>query len=128
MRYIKYIGLSHGRMITAGDWRSVGINGETVVWNAQNGFAVPLDRLTEDQIRKAIDPDQNFVITADDELFVPTPQPRDMVPAEAAKAAESPVDVVAMANDGAEAVVNHSGAFPTVPDVMTDPTPAKRGR
>lgn len=109
-RWIKYIGLSHGRMITARDWLSVGINGETVVWNAQNGFAVPLDRLTEEQVRKAIDPDPAFVITGDDEDFTPTPQTRDMVPSEAAQAAENPVDMVALANQDAVAVVDRSEA------------------
>lgn len=81
-------------MITANDWRSVGIQADTVVWNAQNGFAVPLDVLSEDQIRKAIEPDQGFVITGADEDFTPQPQNMDMTPAQAAQNVESPVNVV----------------------------------
>ena len=67
MRYVRYIGLAHQRQITAADWRTVGINADTVVWNAFNGFAVPLEMLTDEQIRKAIEPDQNFVITGEGE-------------------------------------------------------------
>lgn len=110
MRYVKYVGLSHQRMITANDWRSVRIAADTTVWNAQNGFAVPLDRFTEDQIRKAIDPDPNFVITGDDEDFTPVAENRDMVPAEHAQAVAAPVDVVDMANAGAVASTDDSGA------------------
>lgn len=71
MRYVKYVGLAHERQITAADWRSVGIAGDAVVWNAYNGFAVPLDAFTDDQIRKAIENDSTFVITGDDEDFQP---------------------------------------------------------
>lgn len=113
MRYIKYVGLSHRRMISASDWRSVGIAGDTVVWDASNGFAVPLDVLTEDQIRKAIEPDAGFVITGGDEDFTPAPQTRDMTPAEVAQATEAPVDVVALADAGpnvSEDVSRASGA------------------
>lgn len=86
MRHVKYVGLSHQRIITATDWRMVGLHGETVVWNAQNGFSVPLDRLTEDQIRKAIEPDASFIITDDQPVHHTT----DMVPAEADQAAQNP--------------------------------------
>jgi hypothetical protein len=110
MRYVKYVGLSHQRMITAHDWQGVRITADTAVWNAHNGFAVPLDRFTEDQIRKAIDPDPNFVITGDDEDFTPVAQNRDMVPAEHAQAVAAPVDVVDMANTGAVASTDDSGA------------------
>lgn len=110
MRYIKYVGLSHQRMITSGDWRSVGISADTVVWSAHNGFAVPADSFTEDQIRKAIDPDPNFVMTGDDEEFKPVFQTRDMVPAEATQAAENPVDVVAYVGGDSTASPTDSGA------------------
>lgn len=76
MRYVKYIGPAHARQITARDWAGVGIQADTVVWIPQNGFAVPLDQFSEDQIRKAIDPDPMLVITGegdDEEEFVPTP-------------------------------------------------------
>jgi hypothetical protein len=71
MRYVKYIGPSHVRQITARDWAGVGIQADTVMWMPQNGFAVPLDSLTEDQIRKAIEPDPYLVITGEDEDFTP---------------------------------------------------------
>jgi hypothetical protein len=108
MRYVKYIGLAHQRMITPGDWRTVGVNGETAVWNAQNGFSVPLDRFSEDQIRKAIEPDANFIITDD----TPTPQPRDMVPAEAAQAAQADGPAVPVDEDPATPSVDDSEALP----------------
>lgn len=110
MRYVKYVGLSHQRMITAHDWQGVRINADAVVWNAQNGFAVPLDRFTEDQIRKAIEPDPHFVITGADEDFEPVAQNRNMVPAEHAQAVADPVDVVALANGDAGASTTASGA------------------
>ena len=110
MRYVKYIGLSHQRMITAHDWRGVGITADTVMWSAHNGFAVPLDHFSDDQIRKAIDTDDSFIITKDDEDFTPVPQTRDMVPAEHAQTVENPVDVVTMANGGAEPSTDDSGA------------------
>jgi len=120
MRYVKYIGLAHVRQITAQDWRSVGINGDTVSWSAYNGFAVPLDSLTEDQISKAIDPDPEFVITGADEDFTPQPQRTDMTPSQLDQTVQNPVDVVAMANadtDGSTANSEPStapgGAAPT---------------
>lgn len=79
MRYVRYVGLSHVRQISAADWRRAGLNGETVQWDAFNGFAVPLDRFSEDQIRKAIEPDPTFMIT--NEEFEPdTTATRDMTP------------------------------------------------
>ena len=96
MRYVKYIGPSHIRQITTADWRSVGITGDPVVWSAQNGFAVPLDVFTDDQVLKAIDDDPYLVITGGDEDFTPTPQQRDMTPAQVVQATENPVDVVGM--------------------------------
>lgn len=109
MRYVKYVGLSHRRMITSGDWRSVGITGDTVVWEASNGFAVPLDQFTEDQIRKAIDTDDSLVITGDDEDFTPKPLPGNMTPAQATQAVENPVDVLALANGDADVSTDDSG-------------------
>lgn len=110
MRYVKYVGLAHRRMITAQDWRGVGINGQTVVWEGSNGFAVPLDQFTDDQIRKAIDPDNSLVITGDDEEFVPQPVAGTMTPAQATQAVENPVNVVDMANGGGNVSTDESGA------------------
>jgi hypothetical protein len=72
MRYVRYVGLAHVRQITADDWRRSGLNGDTVQWDAFNGFAVPLDQFNDDQIRKAIESDSSFIITGDeDEEFEP---------------------------------------------------------
>lgn len=98
MRYVTYIGLAHVRQITARDWRSVGINADTAVWSAQNGFAVPLDQFTDDQVRKAFDQDPEFVVTGPDEDFTPKPQAADMTPSALAQTTETPVDVVGWAN------------------------------
>lgn len=116
MRYVKYIGPSHIRQITTQDWRSVGIQADTMVWTAQNGFAVPLDSLTEDQIRVAIEPDQYFVITGDeDEEFVPTPQRADMTPAQLEQVTTEPVDVVDVMEGRQEIVRDDSGDAKVVP-------------
>jgi hypothetical protein len=124
MRYVRYIGLAHIRQITASDWRSVGLTGDTVVWSAFNGFAVPLDSLTEDQIHKAIDNDPEFVITGegddDNEEFTPQPQTRDMTPSALQQVTENPVDVLGMANGAdnvsmanSEPLAAPGGASPT---------------
>lgn len=126
MRYVKYIGPSHQRGITAVDWRSVGINAETVFWNAQNGFALPLDRFTEDQLVKAIYPDQFFIVTGEDEHFTPVHQTRDMTPSEAAQAAESPVDVLDMVGGVPDDSVTGSGPSSTAPG--TRPSAVSTGR
>ncbi|MET0418700.1 MAG: hypothetical protein ABW022_22015 [Actinoplanes sp.] len=81
MRYVKYIGPSHRRGITADDWKTVGINGETVWWEGRNGFAVPLEQFTDEQIKKAIDPDPFLVVVGEDED--PKTFNRDLTPAEA---------------------------------------------
>lgn len=105
MRYVKYIGPSHRRMITAEDWRTVGVTADTVVWSAFNGFAVPLDQFSDDQVRKAIHPDSFLIITGEDEEdgdeeFTPTIQTHDMTPDQLVQTVENPVDVVTLANTG----------------------------
>lgn len=98
MRYVRYIGLAHIRQITARDWASVGIQADPVVWSAQNGFAVPLDQFTDNQVIKAFDPDPEFVVTGGDEEFTPKPQATDMTPSALAQTTETPLDVVGWAN------------------------------
>lgn len=71
MRYVRYIGPAHVREISARDWRSIGIDAPSVQWGGFNGWAVPLDTLTEDQIRKGIEHDPQFVITGDGADFDP---------------------------------------------------------
>lgn len=113
MRYVQYIGLSHVRHLSVTDWRSVGINGDAVQWDARNGFAVPLDQFTDEQIRKAIEPDPNFVITGEeDDEFEPTPQRMDMTPAQLDQAVNAPVDVLDMANGGPIVSTALSDGFP----------------
>src|SRR4051812_17532067 len=119
MRYVKYIGPSHARVITANDWRGVGIGADTVVWSAHNGFAVPLDSPTEDQIRKAINDDPELIITGDDEDFTPKPQTRDMTPAQLVQNTETPVDVVATLNGDADASPARSEASGAPSDTNT---------
>lgn len=122
MRYIRYVGLAHIRQITAQDWRSVGITADPVVWSGRNGFAVAVDSLTEDQIRKAIDPDPSFVITGegDEGDFTPAPQTIDMTPSQLDQAVNNPVDVLDLANAGSDASQTGSGPTPTRPTEMTD--------
>lgn len=115
MRYVKYIGPSHIRHITARDWRSVGINADSVVWSAQNGFAVPADQFSDDQIRKAIDPDQYLVLTGDDEDFIPQPQTQDMTPAQVTQVAQTPLDVVAVLEGDQIVSRDESGASQVAP-------------
>lgn len=110
MRYVKYVGLSHRRMITAADWRSIGLTGDTVVWEARNGFAVPADQFSDEQMRKAIEPDQDLILTGDDEDFAPKPQYSDMTPAQLTQTAENPVDVVAVADGDQIVSRDESGA------------------
>ena len=112
MRYVKYIGPSHERQITARDWRSVGIQADTVVWSAFNGFAVPLDQFSDDQIRKAFDNDPYLVVTGEDEEFTPTPQNRAMTPDQVVQVTENPVDVVEYLEGGPDVSPIGSGATP----------------
>lgn len=72
-RFIKYIGPAHVRQITAQEWRQVGITADTVVWGGFNGWSVDASNFTDDQIRKAIEPDSNFVIVGVDEGDEPQP-------------------------------------------------------
>lgn len=125
MRYVKYVGLSHIRQITAQDWRQVGITADTVQWSARNGFAVPIDFFTDDQVKKVIEPDPGFVITGEgedtnEEEFVPQPQGHDMTPSQLDQTVEQPVDVVtglggtpAVSTTGSGAVGAPGGAAPT---------------
>lgn len=128
MRYVRYIGLSHERQISAIDWRRAGIQGETVVWSAFNGFAVPLDQFTDEQIRKAIEPDVNFVITGEgedgDEEFVPQPKSMAMTPAQAA---QNDVDVVAYVNGDDDVSTDDSGPVPAPGGAAPTSTTTNKG-
>src|ERR1700759_5132900 len=121
-RWIKYIGPAHQRIITADNWRQVGIAGDTVVWSAFNGFTVPADSLSEDQIRKAIENDPQFVIVGEDDDFTPQTQSRDMTPAGFAQVTEAPADEFAIVGgtpDGAGATPGGGSASPSTPTTGT---------
>lgn len=62
MRYVQYIGLAHVRRITASEWREVGVEMETVQWDASNGYKVPLEKFSEDVQRRFIEPDRTLII------------------------------------------------------------------
>jgi len=94
MQFVKYIGKAHRRGITAAEWRGVGINGQTVFWGPENGFSVPLDAFTEEQLRKAIDPDRFFVVVGLESA--PDPLPMDMTPEQAE---QGPVDLGQLFDD-----------------------------
>lgn len=106
-QYVRYVGKAHRRVITAADWRSIRLTGEQHIWESQNGFAIPLDQFTEDQIKKAIGPDKDFVITNEDEDFQPTYGPADMTPWELNQSVENPVDVIALLNGDHQEPVTH---------------------
>lgn len=99
MRYVRYIGPAHVREISARDWRSVGIDAPSVLWGGFNGWAVPLDSFTEDQIRKAIENDPMLVITGEDEEFDPQTTMTDNPLTTAENAENPPVDVIDTMND-----------------------------
>jgi len=62
-QFIKYTGPAHRRQITADEWKAAGFpNGSTVVWDWNNGFSVPADSLTPEQVKNVIDPDKEFII------------------------------------------------------------------
>jgi len=67
MQYVRYIGLAHIRRITRDDWRSVGLDHETVEWNRFNGFSVPVDQFSEKELNIAIRSDKrDFIIVGQD--------------------------------------------------------------
>jgi len=88
MQFVKYIGPSHVRQITAQEWRQAGLTGDTVIWGNFNGWAVDAEQFTEEQIRRAIDPDPNFVIVGTDEGDEPKPVLNDRATPTTAAAGE----------------------------------------
>lgn len=70
MQVVKYIGTAHRRRISAQDWRDAGLEGETVEWSFENGFTIPAEQFTEEQMREIIEPDSGFAIIGgeDDEV------------------------------------------------------------
>lgn len=63
MEFVRYIGPSHTRVITADEWAAAGVpDMGSVEWSAVNGFSVPLERFTEKALQVAIYPDEGLVI------------------------------------------------------------------
>lgn len=67
--FVKYVGPSHIRAISADEWKAAGFpNGESVVWDWTNAFSIPADKFTPDQLRDVIEVDgADFVIVSGDE-------------------------------------------------------------
>lgn len=125
-QYVRYAGPVHRRVISEADWRSVRLTGDTVVWDASNGFAVPLSQFTEKQIEVAIKPDLHLFVTTVEEDFKPTPAPYDMTPREHRQWLENPVDVPALLEGLATGSTDLS-AVPSVPSTpATDTTDATK--
>lgn len=114
MRFVRYVGPAHRRMISSADWKSGRMSGDTVVWDASNGFVVPIDQFSDEQIKKAIEPDASLMIVEMDDDFEVKPGPYDMTPREYAQWVENPVDVPALLEGVAAGSVNLSDV-PSVP-------------
>jgi len=67
MKIVKYIGTAHRRRITARDWQEAGLDGESVEWSWENGFAVSAEQFTDEQMREVIEPDSGFAIEEGEE-------------------------------------------------------------
>lgn len=50
MASVWFIGARDERVISAADWASVGITGQTFRWNAENGWSHPRDSFTQEQL------------------------------------------------------------------------------
>lgn len=66
---VMYMGISAEREISKKDWKTAGVeDGETVRWNADNGFTVPLsdlDFLSDDDFETYIASDSDFKVVKD---------------------------------------------------------------
>lgn len=135
MEVVKYIGTAHRRIITARDWQEAGLDGETFEWSFRNGFSVPVDQFTEDQLADAIRPDPTFVIIGGEDADVkPRALSQNMT---GQQAAESPrIDMMGAVgtgngSNGSSAASGSSeqpsGSGPTLGGGGTKPTKATRG-
>lgn len=62
METIKYIGTASTRIIREGEWEVAGVTKQnTVIWNSENGWAVPAGELSQ-AARDAIKGDPFFVV------------------------------------------------------------------
>lgn len=81
MQFVKYIGTSSLRRITAEDWKSVGVDLETMEWGPHNGFMLSLDNFSDEVVERYIRPDKGFIIVGQDEQ--PRPVADNLTGAEA---------------------------------------------
>lgn len=135
MRVVKYVGLAHTRRISVADWREAGLEGESVEWSFKNGFTVPADKFTDDQIEQIIEPDPGFVIIGGDDSEV---KPRRLAQRMTGQqAADSPrIDMMRAvgasgtdhgSTDRSEASTAVSGSGPTPGGGSAKPTRGARG-
>lgn len=125
MRYVKYIGPSHRRGITALEWRTIGVDAETVFWGPENGFCIPADQFTDKQMKKAIEPDEFLIVIGQDE------QPEALPDSMTGEQADGPrIDMMGAVDPetGSAALSEASGAPSRVDDGITEVAPSKRDR
>lgn len=63
--YVKYIGLSHARLMTQEDLLQAGFSGKSLVdlvWNKANSFTVARADIPDDVYERAIVPDMELVL------------------------------------------------------------------
>lgn len=124
--YVRYIGLSQVRMITADQWRDAGLpEGETVKWDFTNAFMVPADRFTEEQLRVAIHPDPNFVVVGTDDE--PRRLEHDMTPAQAS-GPRIQFNEIVKASTGTGGAPDAESASADVSEASTAPAGRRSGR
>lgn len=63
-KVVKYVGTADERIISAADWKSIGVEDQTQVkWDRRNRFTVPTADLTEAAVRYLDEDDSGFVVT-----------------------------------------------------------------
>lgn len=62
-KYVKYVGLSDVRIIRKGDWATINIEHDDVVWNRQNHFTVSADDLPK-EVLEYCEHDSELVIVS----------------------------------------------------------------
>lgn len=49
-KVVAYIGTSDWRAISVADWDAVDVKGEDRMWSSHNGWQIPVDKFTDDEI------------------------------------------------------------------------------
>jgi hypothetical protein len=65
VEYVKYVGTSHEREITEGEWKAVGVDHAGLMWNASNNWMVPRDQVSA-EAWPYIDADSGFLVVDQD--------------------------------------------------------------